>query len=207
MKTKLKYIIIIFILLAISSGIYFYIKNKNNCDTNDVTLSDNVKFNKEYSTAPLDNVFVYRDAESIIKIMKEGTGVVYLGFPECPWCQAYVKYLNETAKEVGIDKIYYYNILEDRKNNTTTYQEIVNILKTQLQKDDEGNSRIFVPNVSFHVKGKLIGNDYETSLDTNDAKDPEEYWTENAISNLKKKLTKYMSEVLKETSKCTDCNK
>ena len=30
--------------------------------------------------------------------MENGTGVVYLGFPECPWCQAYVKYLNDVIK-------------------------------------------------------------------------------------------------------------
>ena len=47
----------------------------------------------------------------IIKIMKNGTGVVYLGFPECPWCQSYVKMLNEVAKDVGIEKIYYYNVV------------------------------------------------------------------------------------------------
>ena len=206
MKTKFKYILIVLILLAVASGIYFYVKSKNN-DNDEPKLSDNVRFAKEYREVPLDNVFVYRDAKSIIKIMKNGTGVVYLGFPECPWCQAYVKYLNETAKEVGIDKIYYFNILEDRKNNSASYQEIVSILTDKLQRDDEGNSRIFVPNVSFHVKGEVIGNDYETSLDTNNKKDPNDYWTEKAVSSLKEKLTKYMNEVLKETSSCTDCNK
>lgn len=207
MKTKFKYILIVLILLAVAGGIYFYVKNKSNDNNDEPKLNDNVKFTKEYSDVPLDNVFVYRDAKSIIKIMRNGTGVVYLGFPECPWCQAYVKYLNETAKEVGIDKIYYYNILEDRKSNNATYQEILSILADKLQKDDEGNPRIFVPNVSFHVKGEVIGNDYETSLDTDNKKDPSEYWTDKAVSNLKKKLTKYMNEVLKETSKCTDCNK
>ena len=74
------------------------------------TISDSKKFTEEYTKVPKYNVFVYRDSSEIIKILEHGTGVVYLGFPECPWCQAYVKYLNEVAKEVGIDKIYYYNI-------------------------------------------------------------------------------------------------
>lgn len=104
MKTKFKYILIVLILLAVAGGTYFYVKNKSNDNNDEPKLNDNVKFTKEYSDVPLDNVFVYRDAKSIIKIMRNGTGVVYLGFPECPWCQAYVKYLNETAKEVELIK-------------------------------------------------------------------------------------------------------
>ena len=139
--------------------------------------------------------------------MKYGTGVVYLGFPECPWCQAYVKYLNETAKDANIEKIYYFNILEDRKNNTEKYQEIVSILGDNLQRDDEGNLKVFVPNVSFVVNGKIIGNDYETSLDTKGFEKPSDYWTEEEVSELENTLSGYMKEVYKALYSCTDCNK
>lgn len=169
--------------------------------------TDGEKFAKEYTEVGEDNVFVYRDAKEIINLLKYGTGVVYLGFPECPWCQAYVKYLNEVAKEVGINKIYYYNILEDRKNNTDVYKEIVGVLGDNLQRDDEGNYRVYVPNVSFHVNGEIIGNDYETSKDTNGFDKPSEYWTEDEINDLKDRLTTYMEEVYTASNKCTSCNK
>ena len=145
--------------------------------------------------------------DEIINILKYGTGVVYLGFPECPWCQAYVKYLNETAKDANIEKIYYFNILEDRKNNTEKYQEIVSILGDNLQRDDEGNLKVFVPNVSFVVNGKIIGNDYETSLDTKGFEKPSDYWTEEEVSELENTLSGYMKEVYKALYSCTDCNK
>ena len=130
-----------------------------------------------------------------------------MGFPECPWCQAYVKYLNETAKDANIEKIYYFNILEDRKNNTEKYQEIVSILGDNLQRDDEGNLKVFVPNVSFVVNGKIIGNDYETSLDTKGFEKPSDYWTEEEVSELENTLSGYMKEVYKALYSCTDCNK
>lgn len=171
------------------------------------TNEDAVLFASEYSTVTEDNVFVYKSAEEIIKIMENGTGVVYLGFPECPWCNAYVKYLNEVAKEVGIDKIYYFNILEDRKNNTENYQKIVSLLSGYLQYDEEGNERIFVPNVSFHVKGKIVGNDSETSLDTKDLSDPNEYWTNEEINDLKERLKEYSLTVFEALNTCSDCNK
>ena len=170
-------------------------------------ISDNIKFKNEYNLVSSDNLFVYKNIDEIIKIMENGTGVVYLGFRECPWCQEYVKYLDEVSKEVGIEKIYYFNILEDRKDNTEGYQKIVSILEDYLQYDDEGNKRVYVPNVSFHIKGEVIGVDYETSLDTHDLTDPKEYWTEDEVSDLKETLYDLMIKVYSKESSCTECNK
>lgn len=169
--------------------------------------TDAQKFANEYTEVGEDNVFVYRTKEEVIKLMKYGTGVVYLGFPECPWCQTYAKYLNEVAKEVGVDKIYYYDILEDRTNNTEFYKEIVSILGDNLEHDDEGNSRIFVPNVSFHVGGKIIGNDLETAKDTKGFENPSDYWTTEEVTELKNTLSTYMQEVYTSSNMCTTCNK
>lgn len=176
------------------------------CYRRESLITDNIRFSKEYKSVGTENVFVYKEIDEIIKIMENGTGVVYLGFPDCPWCQAYVKYLNEVAKEVGIEKIYYYNILEDRKANTKEYQKIVSILDEYLQYDDEGNKRIFVPNVSFHINGEVIGVDFETSLDTHDLEDPKDYWTEEEVSDLKEKLTDLMNKVYSKQNTCTKCN-
>lgn len=201
MKNK-KYTLIGGILLIVVVGIIlFFTLNKK-----EVGETDRVKFAKEYTEVGEDNVFVYRTAEEVIKLLEHGTGVLYLGFPECPWCQTYSKYLNEVAKEVGVDKIYYYNILEDRSNNTETYQKIVSLLGDKLQYDEEGNHRVYVPNVSFHVNGEIIGNDCETSLDTKGFATPEEYWTEEEVTELKNTLTTYMEKVYSSSNMCTTCN-
>lgn len=193
-------IIAVVIVLGFLGLISFYYLNL-------AKVTDASKFKEEYSNVSEDNVFVYRTEKEIIEILKHGTGIVYLGFPECPWCQAYVKYLNDAAKEANIEKIYYFNILEDRKNNTEKYQEIVSILGDNLQRDDEGNLKVFVPNVSFVVNGKIIGNDYETSLDTKGFEKPSDYWTEEEVSELENTLSGYMKEVYKALYSCTDCNK
>ena len=173
--------------------------------TKDEKETDSEKFAKEYTTVTDDNYFVYRNIDEIIKILEHGTGVVYLGFPECPWCQAYVPMLNEVADIEGLEKIYYYNIYEDRKNNTDSYQKIVNIIGDYLQYDDEGNKRIYVPAVIVVSEGEIIGFDDETAYDTKGFDKPEEYWTEQEVSDLKKKLTTMISEVVDNS--CNDCNK
>lgn len=166
--------------------------------------TDNIKFSKEYEITE-NNIFVYKDINQIIKILENGTGILYLGFPECPWCKAYVKYLNETALENNLDKIYYFNILEDRKDNTEEYQKIVSILQDYLRYDDEGNKRIYVPAVISIKNGVITGFDDETSYDTKNYDSPEEYWKNEDIDSLKEKLTKMIESTIDNT--CTDCNK
>ena len=196
MNKKVKYIILGVLLLLIASlVVYFvFIKKDNN--------TDNIKFSKEYTSVSKDNVFVYRSKDEIINILEHGTGLVYLGFPECPWCMAYVPLLNEIAKNEGIEKIYYYNIREDRKNNTEFYQKVVSILNDYLNYDEEGKKRIFVPNVTFVKEGKIIFNDNETSLISEGT--PSEYWTEEKKTLFNEKFRKNINELLDDV--CTSCN-
>lgn len=196
MNKKVKYIILGVLLLLIASlVVYFvFIKKDNN--------TDNIKFSKEYTSVSKDNVFVYRSKDEIINILEHGTGIVYLGYPECPWCMAYVPLLNEIAKNEGIEKIYYYNIKEDRKNNTEFYQKVVSILNDYLNYDEEGKKRIFVPNVTFVKEGKIIFNDNETSLISEGT--PSEYWTEEKKTLFNEKFRKNINELLDDV--CTSCN-
>lgn len=198
-KGKLGIGIIIGLALIIVVAIIFRIGNPI-----EKRETDNQKFAKEYTEVEEDNVFVYRDINQIIKILENGRGVVYLGFPECPWCQRYVKYLNEVAKDIGINKIYYYNIKEDRKNNTEEYQQIVSLLEDYLQYDEEGNKRIYAPSVITIDSSEIIGFDDETAWDTKGHEKPSDYWTEDEVKDLKEKLEKMMNPV--NDNLCTNCN-
>ncbi len=198
MNNKIRIIAIILSAILVIIAIPF-IKKPN--------LTDTEKFYKEYTLVSSDNVFVYKTASEIINIMEHGTGVVFLGFPECQWCQYYVRYLNEVAIEVGIDEIYYYNIKKDRDKNTDTYKKMVSILENYLLYDDKGVKRIYVPNVSFHVNGELISVDYETAYTTLGLEETYMYWTDEAIENFKQKLYEPMYKVKYNMSVCTECNK
>ncbi len=181
------------------------VKNKEEKNNSTSEKLEKDKFLKEYPNVAKDHVFVYKDISEIIKILEHGTGLVYLGFPECKWCQAYVPYLNEVAKKEGLTKIYYYNILDDRKNNTKEYQKIVELLSNYLPFDDEGNKRVYAPSVIAIDRGKIVGFDDETAWDTHGLKDPKDYWTEDEVKDLKQKLSEMISKTKENI--CTDCNK
>ena len=71
---------------------------------------------KEYVHVEIDeeNPIKYSSYTEIMDILKNGTGVIYFGFPECPWCRNAVPVLFDAAKEMGIDSIYYFNALSMR---------------------------------------------------------------------------------------------
>lgn len=167
--------------------------------------SDAEKFSEIYIKVPKNNVYVLKTSDEIIKILKNGTGIVFLGFPECDWCQAYTPYLNDVAMDMAVSKIYYYNIQNDRQNNTEVYSEIVDILSDYLQYDNEGNKRIYVPAVVAIKKGKIVGYDDETAWDTHGYENPNDYWTDLEIKDLKEKLETMISDT--EINICDEqCN-
>ncbi|MBE6152657.1 MAG: thioredoxin family protein [Firmicutes bacterium] len=163
-------------------------------------IPDNEKFANEYTEVGKNNVFVYRNADEIIKILEGGTGIVYLGFPECPWCQAYVPMLNEVAKEEGIEKIYYFNIKNDRQENTKKYQKIVKLVKNHLMKDDEGNERIFVPDIYAVKDGKILSHNNETSVIESDIT-PTQYWTDSKKIEIKQTFKKMINDIYSNVCK------
>ncbi len=191
-------IVILILLVGVALTLVWIFRNDE-----DSNLSDAERFSREYSDIQDNNVFVYRNVDEIIRILEHGTGVVYLGFPECKWCQKYVTYLNEAALENNITRIYYLDILEDRTNNTLEYQEIVSILDEYLQYDEEGNKRVFVPMVIVVDQGQIVGFDDETSLDTHNLDDPNEYWTDEEVSDLMSKLKEMFSYV--NSGICNEC--
>ena len=189
--------VIILFMIGVISLVLFLKKDKK-------TVSDMEKFSAEYHEVAKNNVFVYRNIDEIINILEKGIGIVYLGFPECKWCQRYTKYLNEVAMDMGISKIYYYNIREDRKLNTENYQKIVSILENYLQNDEEGNKRIYVPSVIALKKGEIVGFDDETAWDTKGFETPDEYWNTDEVKDLKEKLEKMIADT--GSNICTECN-
>lgn len=159
-------------------------------------LDDGERFAGEYGKVGADNVFVYKTVDQVLELMRSGTGIVYLGYPECGWCQAYVPYLNEAALEKGVREIWYCNTKEVKEKDMDKFYELISLLDGHLQYTDTGEQWIYVPNVSFHVDGKLVGNDYETSKDTHGLTEPEEYWTKEEQEELKGTLSYYMDKVL-----------
>lgn len=188
---KAKILGIVFIAVIGALLIYKYCKPP-------ATVKVNNNFNNEYNLIDENNVFVYKSIDDILITLDKGTGIIFLGFPECSWCQNYVKYLNDVAVSKNIDIIYYYNFKSIRESNTEKYKKLVNRLGDYLFLDDTGSYRLYAPTLVIVKEGKILSFDNETSLMTNPIL-PNEYWTEEKINSFKEKIGNYFDEYLGST--------
>ena len=152
------------------------------------TLSDAQKFARDYTQVDEDNLFVYKSAEEAVRILENWFGIVFFGFPSCKRCQYYAPFLQKVAEQEGIEKIYYVDIKEDRAENSESYQQIVAFLGEYLLFDNEGNPRVYVPDVTIVSDGKVLFHDNESSVVTAEDGTPEEYWTSERVSALEGRL-------------------
>ncbi|MBR6690011.1 MAG: hypothetical protein IKL65_01610 [Bacilli bacterium] len=194
---KEKMLLICLPILCAIAAIVGYLKVINK-DTN----IDAIKFKEEYEA--LNGTVVYEDLkysnlnisennpmkysnyDELLDIIENKSGVIYLGFPGCPWCRSALPILLEAAKENEINTIYYLNILNERdayvvedgelvyqvdengneKKGTKGYYKLLEALDEHLTeyvvsyKDKEyetGEKRIYAPTVIFVRDGKVLG--------------------------------------------------
>lgn len=212
-------------LLAILSLCVVFIRVLDNRE-NLIENSDAVKFEKEYESLngiktgnneyleldiSSDNPMIYAKYDDIEQMINSGTGVIYFGFPECPWCRNVVPQLISVADEAGLDKIYYFNALEIRdvksidengdvvveKEGTEEYNKLIELLYDYLGEyeglNDETIKRLYFPTVVFVKDGQIIGSHIGT-LDSQT--NPYIPLTESQSTELKDIYSEYMLEVL-----------
>lgn len=168
-------------------------------------------YKKEYSSILIDenNPIVYVTYDEIINVIKNDTAIIYFGFPECPWCRTAIPVLLDSANEMGIDKIYYFNALSirDKKSldkdgniiveeeGTEEYKEIVKLLYDFLPSyeglNDETIKRLYFPTVVFIKNGKVVKSHIGT-LDSQE--DPYKKLTNEQYMELKEIYSDYINE-------------
>ena len=81
--------------------------------------------NKEYLEVkiPEKNGIKYASGKKIIEVLTEGTGVIYFGFPECPWCRNMIVPFLEVMNEED-ENVYYYNAYSIRDDKGLIKKEI-----------------------------------------------------------------------------------
>lgn len=203
MKDKtLKTILMIAIFLVAIVGVSVSLNDKkdkvsnSNSNSNSNIREDGRKFKEEYEaynnkereddkgnffqelSISNDNPMKYATIEEILEILKKGTGVIYIGYPTCPWCRNAVPVLLEAAQKEDIDTIYYLNINEYKntfavedgkvvktKEEKEGYYDLLKALDKELspytitsdgKTYEVGEKRIYVPFVIFVKDGEIV---------------------------------------------------
>ncbi len=209
-KNRIKLIIIIVLIIAVLGVIlYFGLKDKKGA-----LNKDSLKFKNEYEALndtkasngkvypkvelKDNNPFVYATAKEVVSTLENGTGLIYLGFPNCPWCRNAINVL----QHVNTDKILYLNMTDERdayevkegvlnkiKDGTDEYYEMLKALDSILSDYEvdgikTGEKRIYVPLVIGVKEGQIVGYHADT-VELPDGQTPYDLLTKKQQSDLK----------------------
>lgn len=188
-----KRIIIILIFALVLTGITLYVNSKDNFR---FKLKYEIANYNEYSNGkkikvsiPLDNKIKYVNDKELLKLFKKGTGIIYFGYPTCPWCRNSVPILIDTCLKNGIDIIYYVDVHETNLNSIRS--ELYDILGPNLRSNDEGEKILAVPDVYVIKNGIIMGHHLGT---VESYKDP----TKGMNKKQKKELEEIYTDLIKE---------
>lgn len=229
--------VILLALIIIIGSVKVYLEKDKIDDKNNKTVTDAVKFKNEYEslngkvasgdhkypkvTLTDTNPFVYESADKIVETLKSGTGIIYLGFPKCPWCRNAVNVLSY----LNVDKIMYLDMTDQRdtyevssgtlkktKDGTKEYYEMLDILDDILSTyeiEDNGKThsadekRIYVPLVIGVKNGKIVGYHADT-VQLNDGQGAFDLLTNEQQEELKKIYDDIKDKVYGDTCDLSD---
>jgi len=147
-------------------------------------ISDSEKFVSEHKEVVEDNIFSYINSSDAYTYVRQEDVLLLFGIRNSDWVGYYANILNEVAKEVGISKIYYYDITDDRNDANATYESIVYYLDDYVTHLDDGKVNLYGPTLLIKKDGVITYFDDETAI-IKGTLSAEEYWNNYQI-NLKK---------------------
>lgn len=157
-------------------------------------LPDNVEFAQNFSLVGEDNVFNYINASEALMVANGTKGIVLFG-TQNEWVNYYANIVNQVAKEVGIDTVYYYDFIANRQDNNGTYETIVERLSDYVTYNDYGVAEIYAPTLLVVSGDEVLLFDTETAFVKGDIA-PSEYWNTFNISAKMRELRNVFEEYL-----------
>jgi len=127
------------------------IKNDFDIETYEVDMT-------YYSGVTSNNCFEGTSFEELKRCVEEkGSGIFYLGYIECPFCQSTVRYLDDVAMSLNV-KVYYIDAYSDKYPFITNgnLDSFIELMYDYLPYDEEDDRKVaLTPHVFTIINGKV----------------------------------------------------
>lgn len=192
MKPKTKNIIRktiygILFLAMIVAFVYLSEKYADNKDDHVITIND------YYQNINNSKYEIIRGSK-LISLLQEGKSIIFIGSSTLEAAIKYIEELDPIIRKTGVDKIYYYDINNDKAQKNSNYYEIRELLKGSLITTDGSENNLLAPSLYIVDNGKVKYYNIETVAIKNTDK-IEDYWTQEKesafISEVTTAINKY----------------
>lgn len=143
----------------------------------------------KYAQNPEDKVVVFSDyypdinndfevirGTELINKLSRNKNLIFIGSSSSKWSQKYAELINEISNESNVDKIYYYDLSNDKVQKNSNYYEIREKLKGYLTTTDGSDNNLLAPSFYIVDNGKVKYYNTDTTSMQN-ALEVSDYWT------------------------------
>lgn len=181
-KNTIRKIIYIIIFIAmITCFIYLGNKYANDDKQKVITIND------YYKNVKKDRYEIVRGAK-LISLLKEGNNLIMIGNKDSEYSKKYIEELDMILDELEIDKVYYYDLINDKAQENSNYYEIVELLKGYLTTTDTSENNLLSPSFYIVTDGKVNYYNVETSAMKN-TDTIESYWNVQSEFNFRQEIS------------------
>ena len=161
----------ILFILMIAAFIYLSEKYKSNAD-------DPVRLITNYYDLELDDEhYPVITGGQFINLIQNGKSIILIGSKTSSWSKEFVRQVDEDTKDLDIDKIYYYDINNDKSQKNSNYYKIKELLQGSLTTTDGSKSNLLAPSIYIIVDGEVKYYNVDTVVMKNTLK-VEDYWND-----------------------------
>jgi hypothetical protein len=183
-----KVVYAVLFIAMIGAFIYLSEKYKSNAD-------DPVRVITDYYDLKLDkDKYTVITGGGFINLIQHGRNIIIVGSKTSSWSKEFVKQLDIAFSELEIDKVYYYDINNDKSQKNSNYYKIKELLNGSLTTTDGSKSNLLAPSLYIIIDGEVKYYNVDTVAMKNTIQ-VEDYWKEEKKLEFRKEvkeaITKY----------------
>lgn len=171
LKSRLRKIIYIILFLAMAcTFVYLSEKYASNSERKIYKINDYYSENK-------NEYYEVISGTKMISLLRNGKNIIFIGSSSSIYSQKYIEEIDEVFNKLKIDKVYYYDLNNDKYQKNSNYYEIKELLKGYLVATDDSDTNLLAPSLYIIDNGKVLYYNIETSAMKNN-ETIENYWSE-----------------------------
>lgn len=138
-----------------------------------------------------ENPINYVDLQELINIINsDEEAYIYMSSADCPYCRATIETLLQVVQDLGVEKLYYYDLSKgitlDSVDGEEKVQEITNILieKGLVTRKEDGSNSWRIPLVAKTKSGEVLAKTIGTGVVYNEEQSKYSELTEEQIQEV-----------------------
>ena len=131
--------------------------------------------------------------KKFISLLKEGNHVIVIGNSKSEYSKKYMEEVNKIVEELKLEKVYYYDIINDKAQANSNYYEIIELLDGYLTTTDTSDKNLLSPSLYIVDDGKVKYYNTETTAMKN-TDTVNDYWTLQQEFNFKQEITEAINK-------------